>query len=485
MRTWSLSSTEPRVGLAGEIGGRDHDLEFALEAVADSFGDLHHHNLRFVPLCTASKVARVDGQAVGSGDVPGVVRAEGLEPPRLASREPKSRASTSSATPARRLCAAPPGGRAARLISWACRARHHKNRPAGPAFEAVTARRRGRRTAADRPCGSASGRSSAIRPGPGLAAGLAMQPDGGAGRLERRHALRQQARDEARQHVAGARGGEPGRRIFGDRSAAVRRGHHRIGALQQHDRAGGRRRGLARSHFDDISDASCDVSEQTREFAFVRGQHGRRRPRALIAANSVSGVVGKARERIGVEHHRALARRAPPAPARASAAPTPPPGPSTTALSRAIGQELRKLAGAIDRPHHDREVAAALTASASRGLSDRDEPRPGPQRAARREPRRAGVRLIARHHHGMAARVFVAAGLRHRKALGPERRRIGEDAAAGCVSSTRVRNADVGDLDRPAMQPPRQQQMAGLAAEERHGLASPAPPRPSPRRWCR
>src|SRR5438552_12851134 len=37
---------------------------------------------------------------------PGMVRAEGLEPPRLASREPKSRASTSSATPARRLCAA-------------------------------------------------------------------------------------------------------------------------------------------------------------------------------------------------------------------------------------------------------------------------------------------------------------------------------------------------------------------------------------------
>ena len=32
---------------------------------------------------------------------PGLVRAEGLEPPRLSSREPKSRASTSSATPAR------------------------------------------------------------------------------------------------------------------------------------------------------------------------------------------------------------------------------------------------------------------------------------------------------------------------------------------------------------------------------------------------
>src|SRR5262245_7406799 len=35
-----------------------------------------------------------------SGLCRGVVRAEGLEPPRLSSREPKSRASTSSATPA-------------------------------------------------------------------------------------------------------------------------------------------------------------------------------------------------------------------------------------------------------------------------------------------------------------------------------------------------------------------------------------------------
>src|SRR5215471_10760996 len=56
-----------------------------------------------------------------------LVRAEGLEPPRLSSREPKSRASTSSATPASAIadlrC-----GRAARLISWPKHAAHDKNR---------------------------------------------------------------------------------------------------------------------------------------------------------------------------------------------------------------------------------------------------------------------------------------------------------------------------------------------------------------------
>ena len=51
-----LELAELGIGLGGQIGCGDHDLELALEAVADSFGYLHHHNLLFVPLCTASKV---------------------------------------------------------------------------------------------------------------------------------------------------------------------------------------------------------------------------------------------------------------------------------------------------------------------------------------------------------------------------------------------------------------------------------------------
>src|SRR5262249_28214469 len=66
-----------------------------------------------------------------------LVRAEGLEPPRLSSPDPKSRPPTGSAAPAPAIadlrC-----GRAARLISWPNCAAHAKNRrghgPSQPRF---------------------------------------------------------------------------------------------------------------------------------------------------------------------------------------------------------------------------------------------------------------------------------------------------------------------------------------------------------------
>jgi hypothetical protein len=61
---------------------------------------------------------------------PGVVRAEGFEPPRLSSLEPKSSASTSSATPAMGRARREPIRRAARLISWQGTTPHQKNSPA-------------------------------------------------------------------------------------------------------------------------------------------------------------------------------------------------------------------------------------------------------------------------------------------------------------------------------------------------------------------
>src|SRR5690242_19321752 len=64
---------------------------------------------------------------------PGVVRAEGLEPPRLSSREPKSRASTSSATPARSAVPARTGAGRARysMAPSACKS-WHRGDGAGP-----------------------------------------------------------------------------------------------------------------------------------------------------------------------------------------------------------------------------------------------------------------------------------------------------------------------------------------------------------------
>ena len=60
------------------------------------------------------------------------------------------------------------------------------------------------------------------QPGTGLARGLAMHPDPDAGGLECRDALCQQPCDHSGQHIAGAGGGKPGRRIGGDGGAAVR-----------------------------------------------------------------------------------------------------------------------------------------------------------------------------------------------------------------------------------------------------------------------
>jgi hypothetical protein len=57
----------------------------------------------------------------------GVVRAEGLEPPRLSSREPKSRASTNSATPAKGASPPKPAGGAA--YNSQKRRAHDKNMP--------------------------------------------------------------------------------------------------------------------------------------------------------------------------------------------------------------------------------------------------------------------------------------------------------------------------------------------------------------------
>ena len=70
---------------------------------------------------------------------------------------------------------------------------------------------------------------------------LAVQPHGGGGGFKARHALRQQARDHPRQHVAGARGGEPGRRIGRDGDAPIGRGDHRVRPLQKHDCTGNTR----------------------------------------------------------------------------------------------------------------------------------------------------------------------------------------------------------------------------------------------------
>ena len=136
----ALEVVEPRVDLGLEIGRRHDDAKFALETRGGSFSHLHWH------YSSESKTLSQPAYSRPSfGKTARLVRAEGLEPPRLSSREPKSRASTNSATPATRRAARWRG------LYHAVHIGHYQNRS------------RYRR-------GNCSGKSSAIRPGPNAAA---------------------------------------------------------------------------------------------------------------------------------------------------------------------------------------------------------------------------------------------------------------------------------------------------------------------------
>jgi len=110
LRRTDLEMAKFDIGLVARSGAGHTTLKLALEARRWTVSvTCITHNLRFGALYGRPRFVRIQsGQILPVSDVPGHGPGEGLEPPRLGSREePKARASTSSATPARRLCAAP------------------------------------------------------------------------------------------------------------------------------------------------------------------------------------------------------------------------------------------------------------------------------------------------------------------------------------------------------------------------------------------
>ena len=81
--------------------------------------------------------------------------------------------------------------------------------------------------------GKASGRSSAISPGPKARAAAPCSHTAARRGLERRDALRREAGDEPGQHVAGPCGRQRRRQVPADRRAPVRRGDDGVGALER------------------------------------------------------------------------------------------------------------------------------------------------------------------------------------------------------------------------------------------------------------
>ena len=132
-------------------------------------------------------------------------------------------------------------------------------------------------------CGSIELRCDSVRDGRGRRG----QP--------RLHALREERRHDAGQHVAGPGGRECGRSVRGDEDALARRGDERVGALQQDHRA--EARSGATSGVETVGvDLLRIRAEQPCELAAVRRQHGRGR----------AGERLQLPQRVGVEHDRQL-----------------------------------------------------------------------------------------------------------------------------------------------------------------------------------
>ena len=185
----------------------------------------------------------------------------------------------------------------------------------------------------------------------------------------------------------------------------------------------------------------------------------------LMAANSACGSSAK----LVSASASSTTARSPASAARTSShigRPTPPPGPSTTALRRGSRRKSANSSAPSTGRTMTARLAAALTASASRGLAIVTRPAPA-RRAPRAASRAAPVEASAAgHHDGMPAGIFMALDPRHRKALRPKLRLVGPCPRLDAIEHVRG-DADIGDAKGSAMEAPGQQRVADLAAEER------------------
>src|SRR5262249_2672227 len=90
---------EPSINLGFQIGGGDDDTKCAFSPRCSGFSPSHRH-YSSGPIWRTKIHRRFRPTRPGAGEPARLVRAEGLEPPRLSSRDSKPRASTNSATPA-------------------------------------------------------------------------------------------------------------------------------------------------------------------------------------------------------------------------------------------------------------------------------------------------------------------------------------------------------------------------------------------------
>ena len=192
-------------------------------------------------------------------------------------------------------------------------------------------------------------------------------------------------------------------------------------------------------------------------------------PLALIDSNSRLRPFRKTRQRVGVEYETAfrrqrgvdeITRAAADAGAR----------PDHDRIEPLVVEQFGELDHGVDGANHDGCQRSRVDCKRIARRGHRDQSRPCPQRAARRQPRRPGRCQFAGEHDRVAAGVFVAVDVGHGEGFLPALRNVFRCPRADLVEHARI-DADVGDAHAAAaVLPSRHQQMRRLAAEEGHGL---------------
>ena len=267
-----------------------------------------------------------------------------------------------------------------------------------------------------------------------------MKPGRGTGGVENIHALGQQAKCHARQHVARAGGGQVGRPGGVDDGPgippgilpAVRRCDHRIGALEQHHRAR------------PLGGVPCPrqlvalYGEKSFEFALVGSQEAR----PLGGLEQAIGVVGENAQPVGIDDRR-LPRLKGGKDFGTGIGRYPGAGPDENGVYSGIAQQVAEPGDVFDRLDQRPRLFGGIDGERVGRRSDGDQPgarTPGPHR---RQPGGAG-HFRSADDDGVATGVFVGFGVRPREPGDPKLGSV--DPGPGADSGQYgFGNADVGD----------------------------------------
>ena len=210
-----------------------------------------------------------------------------------------------------------------------------------------------------------------------------MEPDARAGGLEGWHSLRQEAGDEASEHVARTGSGQRRRGIFVDRGTAVGGGDHGVGTFEDDDGAAASGCGAGL-----VELGAGEIGENTFELALVRRDHNRARRVFLDQREQVPddrlGVIvlveGERRQRVGVEDGCGVefegdldeqARGNTDACA----------GANQCGVAAMIGQDICEAAGTFEVCQHDRGEVGGVGGHCGGGACNGDEPSADAKRA--------------------------------------------------------------------------------------------------------